>query len=125
MNHTTIFSADGTSRQLRSAALPDVEAAVSCAQELAKALNQDVLVSQDGDGWLVSWPPSPDEDEGTNPDDMLADDWDLCDAGDLEQAWADQAEEEQHEVIKPLLAEFADEQDAFARSEEDGWYYED
>jgi len=37
----------------------------------------------------------------------------------------DAEREYRHEVLEPLLEEVAEEQDSWARSEEDGWYYED
>lgn len=92
--------------------------AMDRAKELARRLNEVVSLTRNGNFWTVLIPASmatAAQSENQHEDDDAS-----------FQDGTSEADDEYHrEVVQPILDEMRDDQDSFARSEEDGWYYED
>ena len=94
---------------------PDFASASHRAKELAIRYSQRTGIEQSPEGWAVLV--SQDVLSALAPiEEVQADYEDYSDPYD---------DDYQKEVIQPLIEEIQGDQDAWARSEEDGWFYED
>ena len=94
------------------------EAAIA-ARRLASLIGELTFVRRSGEAWLVL----------AHPDHLPSVGWleqdDSCEMSDDEYAEYDLERYLEHEVFGPLREEVSDYEDGYARSSEDGWYYED
>ena len=93
----------------------DFPSASRRAKELAVRFSQRTGIERNQEGWAVLV--SQDVLSALLPvEDVQADSDDDSDPYD---------DDYQSEVMQPLIAELQEDQDAWARSDEDGWFYED
>ncbi len=97
---------------------PDFSAASKKARELAGKFGETTGVERRGTGWAVLVPPH----MLPEPEDFLDDFNPLPGEPDTQDPFD---EEYEKEVLEPLREEVNDDQDSWARSDDDGWYYEE
>lgn len=94
---------------------PDFASASRKAKELAVRFKNCTGVERSPEGWAV-----------LVPQDVLTA---LAPIEDSEAEYVDYSDpyddDYQKEVVQPLIEELQEDQDSYARSEEDGWFYED
>lgn len=101
---------------------PDFAAAAGRARKLAVDFGEAIQLRRTADGWAVLAP------------DTVSIVLERAHVEEADDAWFDAGEADdedpvaddyQHDVLAPLLEEFHADQEDWARSEEDGWYYAD
>lgn len=94
---------------------PDFASASRKAKELAVRFKTSTGIERSSEGWAV-----------LVPQEVLTALTPLEDSEAEYEDYSDPYDDDyQREVVQPLIDEFQEDQDSYARSEEDGWFYED
>ncbi|MEN3373160.1 hypothetical protein [Dechloromonas sp. ZS-1] len=94
---------------------PDFASASRKAKELAVRFKTSTGIERSSEGWAV-----------LVPQDVLTALTPVEDSDAEYEDYSDPYDDDyQREVVQALIEEFQEDQDSYARSEEDGWFYED